>query len=104
MWRALSPAERRPYRKRLNVALPAAALPGSLGNWCGFGLRYADGSAPAIVTLELPALPAERRGEELPAGHLAQVRSHWQTDAPGYLAAVRPGVEKMLLAACDAEG
>ena len=109
MWDALSPEARRPYR--LRVTEPGrgqrrleriyAACPGSLGQWCGYGLEYPDGSAPAMITLELPYDPsAEARPDELPADHLDALRARWERDAAGYLRAVEPGVRAMLSAAC----
>src|SRR6185295_18581931 len=55
MWEALTEEERRPYR----LALPQGGLltPGSLGQWCGYGLAYPAGSPvsrSSMVTLELP--------------------------------------------------
>ncbi len=109
MWDSLEENERRPYRLRVTelgrgkrrLQKTYAACPGSLGQWCGYGLRYADGSAPAMITLELPfdsALPA--RPEELPTDHLETLRKIWSRDSEGYLRAVEPGVFKMLDAAC----
>ena len=74
--------------------------PGSLGQWCGYGLTYADGRQPAMITLELPYDPVLARPEELPADHLATLHERWGRDAEGYLRAARPAVEKMLAAAC----
>ncbi len=105
MWASLSTEERRPYRVRRNIS-PAelAMLPGSLGSWCGYSLRYRDGAQPAIVTLELPAEPRLPREEELSAEHWQAVQEHWRRDPADYLSAVRPGVMKMLLAACEMAG
>lgn len=97
MWDALSDSERQPYRCGLSKR---PSLPGSFGSWIGHSVRYPGGTAPAIVTLELPAEPESPRQEELAADHLATVHARWRNDANGYLAAVRPGVMKMLLAAC----
>lgn len=103
MWVAMSEAERLPYRRRHSAAPSSDGLPGSLGGWCGFGMKYPDGSAPAIVTLELPWDPSAPRGETLPDDHLAVCHQRWRADSSGYLAAVRPGVFKALLAACAHE-
>jgi hypothetical protein len=107
MWASLSPAQRLPYRLRVTAPGIARPLqcsddecPGSLGQWCGFGLRYADGSAPAMITLELPYDPTLPRPETLPADHLQTVHAAWQSDRAGYLAAVEPAVHAMLRAAC----
>jgi hypothetical protein len=111
MWEAMSADERRPYR--LRVTEPGrgqrrleriyAQCPGSFGQWCGYGLEYADGSAPAMITLELPYDPvAEARPDELSDDHVEFVRELWHRDADGYLHAVAPGVMKMLDAACAA--
>jgi hypothetical protein len=108
MWDALSPEARLPYRLRVTevgrgqrrLERIYATCPGSLGQWCGYGLEYADGSAPAMVTLELPYNPGvEARPDELPEDHLASLRALWRNDAVGYLRAVEPGVTAMLLAA-----
>ncbi len=109
MWESLSPKARQPYRLRVTelgrgqrrLEQIYAACPGSLGQWCGYGLEYPDGSAPAMITLELPYDPAaEARPDELPADHLADVRALWKADPCAYLRAVEPGVTAMLLAAC----
>ena len=100
IWRALSVGERCPYRRRHSAAPASDALPGSLGGWCGYGLRYPDGTAPAIVTLELPWDPCAPRGDSLPDGHLAACHQRWREDSAGYLSAVKPGVFTALLAAC----
>ena len=99
MWSALGDG-RTPYRRRLSVEPAEDALPGSFGGWCGFGLRYADGTAPQIVTVELPWDPATPRGETLPDGHLAACHQRWKSDSVGYLAAVRPAMFRALVAAC----
>ena len=104
MWSALTEEERAPYRLRVfesDAVFPAPALcPGSLGQWCGMELRYPDGSAPAIVTLELPYAPLPRPAV-LPEDHLQLLRHTWQHDARGYLSAVEVPVHKMLAAACE---
>jgi len=101
LWDALGEEDRRPYRLRLSPQEAVSAeCPGSLGQWCGHELRYADGSAPSIVTLELPYDPAVARPDPLPEGHLGELHRRWELDARGYLEAVEPGVFKMLLAAC----
>jgi len=104
MWNALTETERAPYRLRVSesaAVFPSPAeCPGSLGQWCGTGLRYPDGSAPAIVTLELPYDPALPRPDALPDDHLARLRHAWKHDARGYLSAVEGAVHKMLWAAC----
>lgn len=99
MWDALGDG-RTPYRRRYSAESPADALPGSFGGWCGFGLKYPDGTAPQIVTVELPWDPAIPRGETLPDGHLAACHRRWKADSSGYLAAVRPAVFRALVAAC----
>lgn len=77
-----------------------AACPGSVGQWCGYGLEYNDGTAPAMITLELPYDPgAEARPDELPDDHLDTVRALWKNDAAGYLRGIEPGVHAMLATA-----
>ncbi len=107
MWGAMSDVQRGPYRVRVSETGASAAAgdymacPGSLGQWCGFALRYPDGSPPAMVTLELPYDPhATARPEVLPGDHLAMLRALWAADPGAYLSAVGPGVERMLRAAC----
>ena len=108
MWDSLDAAARQPYRLRVTepgrgqrrLERVYAACPGSLGQWCGYGLEYPGGGAPAMVTLELPYDPeAEARPDELPPDHLETVRALWQRDAAGYLRAVQPGVHAMLASA-----
>ena len=110
MWNALDENERRPYRVRVGelghglrrLQQTYEICPGSLGQWCGYGLRYANGTCPAMITLELPYDPnAESRPPELPPGHLEQLKARWRNDAAGYLNSVEPGVHKMLRAACS---
>jgi hypothetical protein len=104
MWNALGEDQRAAYRLRVSgspTVVPAPAVcPGSLGQWCGEGLRYPDGSAPAIVTLELPHAPHAPRPRALPADHLERLRGAWKRDARGYLEAVEGPVHAMLWAAC----
>jgi hypothetical protein len=109
MWNALSPEERRPYRLRVTetgrgkrrLQHTYAICPGSLGQWVGYGLRYADGSQPRMITLELPYDPAAAsRPDDLPDGHLDSLHDLWHRDSSAYLRCVEPGVHKMLLAAC----
>lgn len=113
MWEAMDENERRPYRVR--VREPGHGLrhlrhtyeicPGSLGQWCGHGLRYANGVRPAMITLELPYDPdAESRPPQLPPAHLDRLRERWTRDAEGYLETVESGVHKMLCAACVCHG
>ena len=109
LWAALDETARRPYRLRVaelgrgqrRLQRRYTICPGSLGQWCGYGLRYPDGSAPAMITLELPYDPlAEGRPDALPGEHLGELRILWQRDSAGYLRAVEPGVHAMLAAAC----
>ncbi|HEY8902096.1 MAG TPA: M14 family zinc carboxypeptidase [Chthoniobacterales bacterium] len=108
MWAALPPAQQTVYRLRVTeigrgqrrLQHTYAECPGSLGQWCGYGLRYPDGSAPAMVTLELPHDPDLDRPAVLPDDHLETVHAAWAEDSEGYLRAVTPGVYAMLDAAC----
>ena len=108
MWDSLDAPARRPYRLRVTepgrgqrrLQRMYAACPGSLGQWCGYGLEYPDRSAPAMITLELPYDPeAEARPDELPDDHLETVRALWKRDAAGYLRGIEPGVQAMLATA-----
>lgn len=109
MWNALDEKERRPYRIRVSelghglrrLQHTYEICPGSLGQWCGYGLRYGTGVSPAMITLELPYDPdAPSRPSPLPQGHLDRLRERWRRDAAGYLGTVESGVHKMLRAAC----
>jgi hypothetical protein len=109
MWDAMSEEQRAPYRLRVTeigrgqrrLQETYAECPGSLGQWCGYAVQYADGSQPAMITLELPYDPATTsRPEILGDDHLPFVHELWARDADGYMRAVEPGVEAMLLAAC----
>ncbi|HEX8310743.1 MAG TPA: M14 family zinc carboxypeptidase [Chthoniobacteraceae bacterium] len=109
MWQAMSEAERAPYRLRVTelgrgkrrLQQTYTICPGSLGQWCGYGLKYAEGSSPAMITLELPYDPlATSRPDPLPDDHLAALHERWRDDRTGYLTAVEPAVHRMLLAAC----
>ncbi len=108
MWDALDEAARRPYRLRVTepgrgqrrLQRMYAACPGSLGQWCGYGLEYPDGTAPAMITLELPYDPeAEARPDELPDDHLETVRQLWKNETARYLRGIEPGVHAMLATA-----
>jgi hypothetical protein len=109
MWNALSEAERMPYRLRVTEAerrglrQTEVECPGSLGRWIGYGLTYADGSRPAMITLELPYDASIPRADSLPVDHLDVVRAHWARDPDSYLTTVREPVFKMLKAACELE-
>ncbi|MDB5105852.1 MAG: murein peptide amidase [Fibrobacteres bacterium] len=103
MWETLSPEERKPYRLRVHrpEVMPAGICPGSMGQWCGNGLVYPDGSRPAMVTLELPYHAHIRdRPERLPEDHLDRVRELWRTRPQAYLAGVEGPVVRMLETAC----
>ena len=109
MWNALTPEQRAPYRLRVaeigrgerRLQQTYAACPGSLGQWCGYGLQYPDGTQPAMITLELPYDPvAPSRPDELAGDHLPFVHAYWQRDADGYMRAVEPAIHAMLLSAC----
>ena len=108
MWNAMTPEERAPYRIRVAAREPGQPVdpegfcPGSFGQWCGYGLRFAGGLRPAMITLELPYNPgADSRPHPLPPGHLADLHSRWAENPSAYLAAVQPAVHRMLAAACE---
>lgn len=106
MWESLLPEARAPYRLRVDGGFASAGTPGSLGQWCGHGLRYpGTGNRPMMVTLELPFHPyAHPRSESLPANHLDTVQALWERDASGYLEGVEPPVHRMLETACRFAG
>ena len=112
MWDAMDAEHRKPYRLRVTelghglrrLQHTYAICPGSLGQWCGYGLAYPDGSRPAMITLELPYDPGvESRPADLPEAHLDTLRDLWHRDSGSYLRQVEAGVHKMLLAACTFE-
>lgn len=109
MWNALDERDRGSYRVRVcelghglrRLQHTYEICPGSLGQWCGYGLSYENGIRPSIITLELPHDPESgARPSELPEDHLPMVHRRWLEDAAGYLTAVERGVHKMLLASC----
>src|SRR5690606_13044359 len=104
MWKALEKHPGNPYRLRIektHSSGSASYCPGSLGQWCGHGMRYGGGYRPAMVTLELPYHPhADARPEILPEDHLETVRKWWDTRPGEYLAGVQDPVMEMLEAAC----
>lgn len=107
MWNAMTPEERAPYRIRVAAREegqprePEGFCPGSFGQWCGYGLRFAGGLRPAMITLELPYDPvAENRPDPLPSDHLADLHARWNENPTAYLAAAEPAVHRMLAAAC----
>jgi len=108
MWHAMTPRESAPYRVRETAREagqppdPEGFCPGSFGQWCGYGLRFAGGLRPAMITLELPFDPrAESRPHPLPPDHLAELHARWEENAAAYLEAVQPAVHRMLRAACQ---
>jgi hypothetical protein len=112
MWNALNSDEQRPYRVRISesglglrrLARTYEFCPGSLGQWCGYGLRYPDGATAAMVTLELPYDPEARtRPSPLPEDHLKVLHDAWHQDPARYLRSTEGAVDKMLLAACAHE-
>jgi hypothetical protein len=102
VWDSLTPAQKAPYRLRTDHVGHAPGTPGSLGQWCGYGLRYpGSGHRPAMITLELPWHPHEHpRPENLPEDHLDTLRSLWDGMPSTYLDAVSGGVHRLLEAAC----
>ena len=107
MWNAMTEDERAPYRIRTaareegQITDPEGFCPGSFGQWCGYGLRFAGGLRPAMITLELPYDPAAPgRPHPLPEGHLAHLHARWGENPSAYLEAVQPSVYNMLKAAC----
>jgi hypothetical protein len=107
MWNSLTLEESAPYRIRVAAHErgqpqdPEGFCPGSFGQWCGYGLRFAGGLRPAMITLELPYDPeADSRPHLLPSNHLAEMHARWGENPAAYLEAVQPSVHKMLAAAC----
>ena len=110
MWNSLTEEQRRPYRVRVyqpglgkrRLEHTYEICPGSLGQWCGYGLDGENGiAAPAMITLELPYDPeVQERLSPLPEDHLIRLKKRWKLDPRGYLAGVEAGVHRMLLAAC----
>lgn len=103
MWEALDPVHRLPYRLRVHAPehVIQGFCPGSLGQWCGYGLEYDGSRRPAMVTLELPHHPQFLpRPETLPDDHLGHVRGLWDSRPGDYLAGVQGPAFRMLEAAC----
>jgi len=107
MWNAMTPEQRAPYRIRIAAreegqpSDPEGFCPGSFGQWCGYGLQFAGGLRPAMITLELPYDPqAESRPHPLPDNHLDDLHARWHENPKAYIHAVEPGVHTMLAAAC----
>jgi hypothetical protein len=104
VWGALGEADRVPYRLRVSPEFRPEGwvpeCPGSLGQWCGYGLKDEWGWAPAMLTVELPYAPLAQRPEVLAEDHLSLLQLRWKADAEGYLGETWPAVRKMLLAAC----
>ena len=105
MWNVLTTEEQLPYRLRFSETPPTSeaaqvACPGSLGQWAGYELRYEDGTAPAMITLELPYDATLARPDPLPDDHLETLRAAWNLDSAPYMTALTPSVHKMLTAAC----
>lgn len=102
MWNALTSEERIPYRLRLDDGSMPPSTPGSLGQWCGHGLKEDyDGFGPAMVTLELPWHPHRHpRPDPLPEGHFQAARRLWAEHPEDYLAGIQGPVLRMLEAAC----
>lgn len=107
MWEALRNHPVNPYRLRLQQPVqsgPQRICTGSLGQWCGHGIRYDGVNQPAMVTLELPYHPhAVARPDILPEDHLESVRDWWEARTGEYLAGVQEPVFGMLEAACRFE-
>jgi hypothetical protein len=108
MWNAMTPKQRAPYRIRTAAREPGQPpdpegfCPGSFGEWCGYGLRFAGGIRPSMITLELPYDPAAgSRPDPLPEDHVAELHSRWTESPSAYIKAVQPAVHRMLMAACQ---
>lgn len=102
LWETLPPEARAPYRLRVDHVGQPGGTPGSLGQWCGYGLRYpSSGFRPAMITLELPySADNVPRPDALPEDHLDTLRQLWDADPARYLAAVEGPVHALLEAAC----
>lgn len=102
LWSCLDEAQRAPYRLRTDHVGHAPGTPGSLGQWCGYGLRYpGSGFRPAMITLELPYHPHPHpRPEMLPPDHLDTLRALWDRGPREYLDGVEGTAHRLLEAAC----
>ncbi len=103
MWLSLNSKDREAIPIKM-AQMDSEILPGSLGGWCGYQLRYRDGSRPSIVTLELPydwTLP--KRPIELLPQHWDQVQSQWRENPTRYLRKINPLVHQMFRAVIDLE-
>lgn len=103
MWASLTDREKRKYRlKHQSPDLEKnAECPGSLGQWCGYGLGTAYNERPAMITLELPyTVDSARNLHPLPDDSFATVVRIWNKNSAYYIKQTEPSVHKMLLAAC----
>lgn len=102
LWSSLDETQRAPYRLRTDHVGQAPGTPGSLGQWCGFGLRYpSSGFRPAMITLELPYHPHPHpRPDVLPDDHLDTLRALWDRGPRSYLDGVEEAVHRLLESAC----
>jgi len=103
MWAALSEKEKRKYRLRLRRLDESGKVecPGSVGQWCGYGLLYPDNTRPAMITLELPyTTDSGRKLHPLPEDSFEIMLRIWEKDSLKYLRLTEPAVHKILKTAC----
>ncbi len=100
MWDALAERDKKRFRLKLENNA-GSECPGSLGQWCGYGLIYPDNTRPVMITLELPYThDAEKDLFPLPPDNFSQVVSIWEKDEELYLGQIEPSVHDMLKVAC----
>jgi protein MpaA len=103
LWEALTESQKRLYRLRTDRKGNKADItcPGSLGQWCGYEVRYAGGARPKMITVELPYTTDRRvKLHPLPQDSYATIVKLWKKNAVLYMREIEPSVHAMLLAAC----
>lgn len=104
MWDTLSKEERKKYRLTIRSLLEEENVkcPGSLGQFCGYGIRYQNTKRPAMITLELPYTDKSNKElHPLPENNFDIMVEIWKKDPVQYLEAVEPSVHKLLKVACE---
>ena len=104
LWKALPEEEKRKYRFVLRSSSfdQKVECPGSLGQWCGYGLCYPGNRRPAMITLELPyTTDTDRNLHLLPENNFDSMVTLWEKDPLRYLKATEPAVLKLLYTACS---
>lgn len=98
MYSSLTKTEKKFYLlKNSGPRSTSTALPGSLGQYCGFSLEYAREKKPVMITLELPYTSKTSPPlHPLPEGSFERACTFWKMKAGNYRKKIEPGVFKML--------